>query len=124
MSPIENDVLSLIAATIFADKRVYDSEVETFLTASSKLKILKDAKPKLSKSHLRKWYESNKDDIRGKITTPYFKDWLYQLLENLSEVPDKQPILDVMHDISLADGSVHVSERTLITLAKRFWGVI
>ena len=123
MSPLENDILSLIAATIFADKRVYASEVETFLSASSKLKVLQDSKPALSEARLLAWYELNKDDIRQKITTPYFKDWFYHLLEQLSDVDDKQSILDVMHDISLADGSVHVSERALITLAKRFWGM-
>ena len=123
MSPLENDILSLIAATIFADKRVYASEVETFLSASSKLKVLQDSKPALSEARLLAWYELNKDDIRQKITTPYFKDWFYQLLEQLSDVDDKQSILDVMHDISRADGSVHVSERALIALAKRFWGM-
>ena len=123
MSPLENDILSLIAATIFADKRIYASEVETFLSASSKLKVLQDSKPALSEARLLAWYELNKDDIRQKITTPYFKDWFYHLLEQLSDVDDKQSILDVMHDISRADGSVHVSERALITLAKRFWGM-
>ena len=123
MSPIENNILSLIAATIFADKRVYASEVETFMSASGKLAALQNANPKLSEARLLAWYELNKEDIRQKITTPYFKDWFYHILEQLSDVEDKQSILDVMHEISLADGSVHVSERALITLAKRFWGM-
>ena len=123
MSPIEDDILNLIAATIFVDKRIYASEIETFVKATAKLKALQEAKPKLSEAKLLAWYEANKDDIRKKTTTPYFKDWFYDLLKNLSDVQDKHSILDAMHDISLADGSVHVSERALITLAKRFWGM-
>lgn len=124
MSSEQNYLLSLIAATIFVDKRIYASEIETFVKATAKLRPLQEAKPKLSEAKLLAWYEANKDDIRQKTTTPYFKDWFYDLLKNLSDVQDKHSILDAMQDISLADGAVHVSERALITLAKRFWGVI
>lgn len=121
MSSKQNDILSLVAATIFADKRVYASEVETFVKAAGKLNALQDTKLKLSEARLLVWYETNKDDIRQKITTPYFKDWFYEILERLSDVQDKHSILEVMQDISRADGTVHVSERALITLAKRYW---
>ena len=120
----QHNILSLIAATIFADKRVYESEIEVFGKATAKLKVLQETKPKHSEAEILVWYEMNKDDIRQKITTPYFKDWLYDLLEQLSYIQDKQSILDIMQKISLADGNVHVSERALTTLAKRYWGII
>lgn len=119
----QNNILSLIAATIFADKRVYASEIEVFGKATAKLKALQESKPKLSETKILVWYEMNKDDIRRKITAPYFKDWFYDLLEQLSDVQDKQSILDIMQKISLADGDVHVSERALMALAKRYWGI-
>jgi len=118
-----NNILSLIAATIFADKRIYVSEVETFMTSTSKLQVARHLDPKLSEARLLAWYEMNKDNIREKITTPYFKDWYYDLLERLKDVPGKTSILDVMRKISKADNEVHVSERALITLAERYWGL-
>ena len=123
MSPEQNDILSLIAASIFADKRVYASEIEAFVKASAELAALEGLKPKLSEAMLLSWYEQNKDDIRRKIATPYFKDWFYDLLARLSHVSDKRSILDAMQKISLADGTIHVSERALITLAKRYWSM-
>lgn len=123
MSPEQNDILSLIAASIFADKRVYASEIDAFVKASADLAALNDLTPKLSEARLLSWYEQNKDDIRSKIATPYFKDWFYDLLGRLSHVDDKRSILNAMQTISLADGTIHVSERALITLAKRHWNM-
>lgn len=117
----QNNILSLIAATIFADKRVYASEIEIFCKATAKLKVLQKTTNKISEAKILVWYEMNKDDMCQKMTAPYFKDWFYNLLEQLSDVQDKQSILDIMHKISLADGDVHVSEMALTTLAKRYW---
>lgn len=121
MSPEQNDILSLIAASIFADKRIYESEIEAFVKASSELQTVNAVSLSLSEVELLKWYEVNKDEISQKVSAPYFKDWFYELLTRLSGVQDKQPILDAMQKISIADGSVHVRERALMTLAKSFW---
>ena len=123
MSTDLNNVLSLIAAAIFADKHVYASEIEAFIDSTRKLPLAQRLDPKLSEARLLTWYETNKDGIRQKLATPYFKDWFYDLLEQLSGLPDKETILPVMHTISHADGNVHVSERALVTLAERYWNI-
>ncbi|MDB2438638.1 TerB family tellurite resistance protein [Hellea sp.] len=121
MTTQQHNILSLIAASIFADKRIFASEVEVFITSTQQLNRLKDMKSKLTEAELLQWYETHKEDIRQNISTPYFKDWFYDLLEKLSELRDKEALLDIMYKISIADGNVHVSERALITLAKRYW---
>lgn len=114
-----DDILNLLAATIFADKRVVPSEVNVFAKEAAKLDVL----PNLSEAKLLAWYEANKDIIRAKMSTPYFKDWFYDLLDKTSDVTDKKPLLSVMRKISNADNQIHVSERALFTLAARHWGV-
>ena len=114
-----NNILNLIAATIFADKHVYDSEIEAFVKTTSKLNLGQD----LSETQLSNWYEANKSNIRQKLASPFFKDWFYELLDQLSEIPDKASIINVMREVSKADGEVHISERALITLAERHWGM-
>jgi hypothetical protein len=121
MSQHHDRVLSLIAATIFADQRIYESEIKTFVRSSAKLKILKNAK--LTEAKILAWYETNKDNILHKVKTPYFKTWFYDLLEQLSDIEEKESVIDIMQKISRADNSVHVSERALFTLAKRYWGL-
>ena len=115
--------LSLLAATIFADHRVYSSEITVFVRAASRLDVIHKARPNLSEAKLLVWYEENKEHIKGKMTAPYFKDWFYDILEKLSDVEDKRPILAAMKDISRADSEIHVSERALFTLAARHWGL-
>jgi len=115
------DILSLIAATVFADKRVFASEIDVFIKATSKLKIVNHLAPKISEAKLLAWYEMNKDEIRQKLETPYFNDWLYDVLERLKDLPDKSEILETMRKISIADGDIHVSERALMALSERYW---
>lgn len=123
MSAEHNNILSLIAATIFADRRVLDSEIQAFVRTTAKLKLLQNSKPALTEGLILDWYETNRDDIFKTVKAPYFKDWFYDLLDKLSGLEEKDVIIDIMKKISRADGSVHVSERALFTLAKRHWGL-
>ena len=123
MSTETDNILNLIAATIFADQRVYNSEIQVFVNATAELKILQTVKPRLTENRILAWYETNKGRIFEKVKMPYFKDWFYSLLDQLSDVEDEEQIIDIMQKISRADGSVHVSERALFTLAKRYWGM-
>ena len=115
------DILSLIAATVFADKRIFASEIDEFIKSTNKLNIIRHFEPKMSEARLLAWFEMNKDDIRGKLATPYFKDWFYDVLERLKDVPEKESIIEVMHKVSKADGDIHVSERALIVLSENYW---
>ena len=116
-------ILSLLTATVFADKRVFSEEINVFLKGAARLDILRYNKTKMSETKLLLWYETNKASVKEKMVTPYFKDWFYDLLEKLSDVEDKDAILSVMEDISQADGELHVSERALSALAARYWDV-
>ena len=116
-----HNTLSLIAATIFADTHVYASEIDVFIKSALKLKFARRLEAELSEEKLSAWFEMNKTAISDKLSTPYFKDWLYDLLEQLKAIPEKESILDAMQKVSYADGKVHISERTLMTLARQHW---
>ena len=122
------NILTLIAATIFSNKLVYESSyIDAFIKATDKLKIAKKLDPQISEEHLLSWYAQNKDDIRQKLDTPYFKEWFYGLLEQFRYVPeqDKESIVDIMRKISIADRNVHDdNEGTLTALAERYWRFI
>ena len=72
-----------------------------------------------SEAKLRAWYKMIDEEVRIKLVTPYFKDWFYRVLDNLNEIPNK----DTMLRNSVADGSVHISERGHIALAERYWNL-
>lgn len=118
-----DNILSLLAATIFADHREHSAEIEVFLKAAIQLQIIKKLSPKITEDKLRLWYDSHKQDIGDKMNTPFYKDWIYNLLDQISDIDDKRSIISAMKDISKADGKVHINERVLFTLAAQYWGV-
>lgn len=118
-----DNILSLLAVTIIADKRVFAAEIEAFVKATTQLKQARLIEPKLSEAKLLSWYEMNKDALTEKVHSPYFKTWFYDCLDSLSDIPDKSALLKAMREISLSDGELHVSERALIVLAELHWNI-
>jgi len=118
-----HDLLSLFVATIFADKRVFASEIETFLSVGKRLNALQGTKETLSEAKLLAWFDMHKDSIRKTVTTGQFEPWLFGCLGRLKHTKDKEPILDIMKDIARSDNDFHVSEKALVVLTANYWGV-
>lgn len=118
-----HDLLSVIAVTIFADKRVFAREIETFLKMSEEVQLLRKADDKLSEAKLLSWFDANSTMIRDKIKTPKFESWFYGCLDRLNGLYDKEAILDIMHEIAKSDDEFHISEQALIILTANRWNL-
>ncbi|MDA8708526.1 TerB family tellurite resistance protein [Hellea sp.] len=121
----EHDALmSLLAAVIIADKRVFAQEIEAYVEATLKLQNTLKLGPKLSEAKILLWYETNKANVKGKVAGPDFTAWLYECLDSLALVKGRQAILNGMNEIALADGVMHDDERALMTIAATRWAAI
>ena len=118
-----NDLLSLLALMIFADKQVLDGEVSAFVRLADKLQVARDIEPRLSEAKLTAWYGNNKNELENVLESQDFADWLYSRLDRLNPLQDKLSILSVLCDIASSDGEVHVSERALIKLVAQRWDI-
>jgi len=118
-----NDLLSLLAATIFADKRVFAEEIETFIGVANRLQKSCKIDPPLSEGDLLDWFEANKNQIKANITAPEFETWLKNCLVRLDHISDKPVVLKIMTDIAKSDNEFHISEKALIVLTSRYWGL-
>lgn len=116
-----NDILSLLVATILADKRVYAKEIQTFLNAAKQLKRLPGNQENLSEAKLLMWFENNSDVIRSKLRGPDFEPWFYGCLSRLKAIKGKRYITDIMTDIAKSDDEFHVSEKALLVLTAKHW---
>lgn len=123
MSETLNDILNLLAVTVFADKRVFAKEIETFLKVTKKLKHLPNALEGLSEARLLAWFDENSDLIRNRLESPDFESWLYGCLNRLTDFDHKPVILDLMLEIAKSDGEFHVSEQALIVLTANHWDI-
>ncbi len=118
-----HDLLSLLAATIFADKRVFATEIETFLKATENIKQIRKTEETISEAKLLSWFDSNADIIRSKLQTSEFEPWFYGCLNRLDGLHDKQSLIDVMTKIAKADDEFHISEQALVVLTAKNWNL-
>lgn len=106
---------------VFADKRVFADEIDTFVNSA---RFFEASESELSPAKLLSWFETHRDDLKHRMENrTTFETWIYQILDNLSDHPDQQAILNKMIKISKADGEEHISERALIVLTARYWNI-
>ena len=118
-----DDLFSLLALMIFADKRVVEDEVRAFVRLANNLQVARDLEPRLSEAKLSVWYEENKSGIRAIFEGPNFETWFLKKVDLLKHMPNKIAILGVLCDIASSDGEVHVSEKALVKLTAQGWGI-
>lgn len=119
----DDDILTLLATTIFADKRVYAREIETFLTAAQTLNVGAERTQPVTQSTLLLWFEANRDELSKIHKRDDFAAWLHDLIDRLSDYPNKDGFFDMMHKISISDGEVHVSETALSVICAERWNL-
>lgn len=119
-----NNVLTILALTVFADKRVFADEINSFINSARNLESLTDKDQSISPPKLLAWFEVNRDELKARMQHgKSFEMWLNNLLDALSDHPDRHAILNRMIKISKADGEVHVSEKALLALTARRWRI-
>lgn len=118
-----DDVLSLLAITIMADKRVFSTEIESFLKVANNLPCARLIDPSLSEARLLNWYEMNKGALRKKVNGSHFKPWFYDCLGRIGNAHNKEDLQAAIHKIALSDGDLHFSEQALMVLTARYWNI-
>ena len=121
MSDILDDLLSVLAATIIADKRVYSEEIKAFTQTASGLDWVRDNHPDFNQATALEWYETHKDRVYSSIHSKDFETWLHECLGRLSRVVYMDSIIEAINVIAKSDGEFHVSEKALQVLTERNW---
>ena len=88
-----HDVLTLLAFTIFADKRIFASEVQAFMTAAQSLPHFQNSDVKMSEARLLAWFEENRLPLRKRHNDGEFGPWFTALLARLRTIEYKNEIL-------------------------------
>lgn len=120
---ILDDILTLLAVSIIADKQIYACEVEAFIEIATTIEAELGYPSTLSQTKLMAWFYRNNGRLKSMMSMPDFGEQLNGILDRLSALPNKAPILSRMHYIACSDQDLHVSEKALLTLAARHWQV-
>ena len=118
------DILTVLAIGVYADKRIFASEIQVFTQSVSGIELSKRENSKVSGAQALLWFEMHKDEIREKFDGPRseFDAWIIPILYRVSEHGNIDELIGLLDTISLADDEFHISEKAFIVLAKKVWG--
>ena len=120
---IEN-ILTILALTVFADKRVFSNEIDSFVNSARNLESLSNPETDITPAKLLDWFEGHREALKGRMDQrATFEDWLNPILDDLTDHPDRHAMFNRMIEISKSDGEVHVSEKALMVLAAKRWNI-
>lgn len=119
-----NNILTVLALTVFADKRVFANEIDSFITSAKSLESLQSHGLEISPAKLLSWFEAHREGLKKRMThAATFESWLNPILDDLANHPDRHAMFNRMINISKSDGEIHVSEKALMILAAKRWNI-
>jgi len=120
--PIETQkMMQLLSQVILADGHIYATEIEALALGAVKLGLKDKDGILLSDSATQQWFENYLQELNTTWSTTPKDILLTQLILSLAEWPNKQAVVDVLEDISLADADLHREEKLLISIVRAYW---
>ena len=119
------DILTVLAVGVYADKRIFASEIQAFTRSVSGVALSRRENSTVTGAQALLWFEMNKDEIRDKFDgpRPEFDAWIIPILERVSEHGNIDELIGLLDIISVADDEFHISEKAFIVLVKKIWGL-
>ena len=119
------DILTVLAVGVYADKRIFASEIQAFTRSVSSVALSRRENSTVTGAQALLWFEMNKDEIRDKFDgpRPEFDAWIIPILERVSEHGNIDELIGILDIISVADDEFHISEKAFIVLVQKIWGL-
>ena len=110
------DILTVLAVGVYADKRIFASEIQAFTRSVSSVALSRRENSTVTGAQALLWFEMNKDEIRDKFEgpRPEFDAWIIPILERVSEHGNIDELIGILDIISVADDEFHISEKAFI----------
>ena len=117
------DILTVLAVGVYADKRIFASEIQAFTRSVSGVALSRRENSTVTGAQALLWFEMNKDEIRDKFEgpRPEFDAWIIPILERVSEHGNIDELIGILDIISVADDEFHISEKAFIVLVQKIW---
>jgi len=123
IEPEFEDILTVLAVGILADKKIISTEIQVFIRSVSSVQLSTLDLDRVSGAMALSWFEMNKDFIREKFDGPRsdFDAWLVPILERIREHVEKEEFMKLLNEIFLADDELHISESAMMVLVNMVW---
>ena len=121
IEPIVEDVLRLLVFVITADAKIYQEEIDSFLSVVAEMPLSNTDGEVLTRGWLFDWFLHNCEPIRAETASPEAESKIVHLFVRLQSWPNKNQLLDALRSVAASDGQYHLNEKVLIALAAAYW---
>ena len=118
-----SDVMTLLAAMVAVDGKVFKEEVDAFVTETCTLRSLINTEIPFSKKQAYDWYVTHRAAVRKMCKAVDASDRILEHINSLSKNPNRALILASMNNIAISDSNLHASEHEILSLAAKTWGL-
>ncbi len=114
-------LLTVLALSVFADKRVLSTEIAAFIESATEINEKVQSDIPVTEAKLLMWFEMNRIRLGDKVRLgPIgFKHWFDSVMSDLAKFSDRDFLIRGLQRISLSDGELHISEKALCVLVER-----
>jgi len=117
-------ILTLLGVMILADSRVCGTEVDAFVEGVRILRDNFEPDDASLECAIREWYNIQESRLRALSQSESFEIAIAPLLADLSELPNRQLLLDQLGMIADSDSHRDAKESDLLILAAAFWDLV
>ena len=121
LDPQTDMLIQLLARVIVADGHICASEIDALVHGSHKLNLKDKMGASLTEVDIREWFAAHQLILNADTSSLRPEVALTHLILKLSDWPDKQAVVDVLTEISVADADFHLKEKLLISIVRAFW---
>jgi len=114
-------MLRLLTRVILADGHVCPTEIDALVRGADRLALKDKFGRPLTEVNIRDWFADYQLILEVEIPSLRPDVALTHLILKLADWPEKQAVIDVLKEISLADADFHMEEKNLISIVRTFW---
>ena len=114
-------MLRLLSQVIIADGHIHDSELNALTDCVNSIGLKDKYDILLGRETVKNWFSDHADELSAFQASDNSDVQLTRLIVSLSDWPEKQPVVDALEKISLADGKMHMEEKLLISIVRAYW---
>ncbi len=117
------DVMTLLAMVILADRRVRDEEIQTFTDAIINLSDQYRPDWPFQTAMAEAWFKTNRVKIAQRISGPDGVENMWEAIQRVDGFAGREDLLASMLYIARSDNEFHRQEANLIRRACLLWGI-
>lgn len=117
------DVMFLLAVMVLIDKRIFKTEVDTFVNEASLLHEALHLKFSFSTKLAFDWFVMHRDEIISLCKSPEAEEEISERLISLKDSSECNKILKAMHQVAISDNEFHTAEVNALALAAKTWNL-